>query len=155
MLDLLSGGRLMQTIFFYDLGLIKQWEGVDIDEKMEKKVDVNYRWIVSNQAVISVNSKLFYLINSNDLEYFLASAPHTLDMEEQLKRPGKKRHKDVDNIVVTPKWLLPKYNKRMMHVSLLSCSPFPSCCLAWPHFWSTAMHSREQKHVLISDTPCY
>ena len=35
--DLLSGGRLMQTIFFYDLGLIKQWEGVDIDEKMEKK----------------------------------------------------------------------------------------------------------------------
>jgi len=33
----------MQTIFFYDLGLIKQWEGVDIDEKMEKKVDVNYR----------------------------------------------------------------------------------------------------------------
>ena len=43
MLDLLSGGRLMQTIFFYDLGLIKQWEGVDIDEKMEKKVDVNYR----------------------------------------------------------------------------------------------------------------
>jgi len=36
--------------------------------------------------VISVNSKLFYLINSNDLEYFLASAPHTLDMEEQLKR---------------------------------------------------------------------
>ena len=91
MLDLLSGGRLMQTIFFYDLGLIKQWEGVDIDEKMEKKVDVNYRWIVSNQAVISVNSKLFYLINSNDLKCFLASAPHTLDMEEQLKRPGKKK----------------------------------------------------------------
>ena len=53
--------------------------------------------------MISVNSKLFYLINSNDLECFLASAPHTLDMEEQLKRPGKKRHKDVDNIVVTPK----------------------------------------------------
>jgi len=35
--DLLSRGRLMQTIFFYDLGLIRQWEGVDIDEKMEKK----------------------------------------------------------------------------------------------------------------------
>ena len=31
----------MQTKFFYDLGLIRQWEGVDIDEKMEKKVDVN------------------------------------------------------------------------------------------------------------------
>ena len=43
-----------------------------------------------NQSEISVNSKLFYIINSNDLEYFLASAPHTLDMEEQLKRPGKK-----------------------------------------------------------------
>jgi hypothetical protein len=43
MVDLLSGGRLMQTIFFYDLGLIKQWEGVDIDEKMSKKGDVNLR----------------------------------------------------------------------------------------------------------------
>ena len=37
MADLLSGGRLMQTIFFYDLRLIGQWEGVYIDEEMEKK----------------------------------------------------------------------------------------------------------------------
>ena len=55
-------------------------------KKWKKKVDINYC-----QQVISVNSKLFYLKNSNDLEYFLASAPHTLDMEEQLKRPGKKK----------------------------------------------------------------
>ena len=100
-----------------------------------KKIDVNYRWTVSNQAVISVNSKLFYLKNSNDLEYFLASAPHTHTWHGRTaEKTWKKRHKDVDNIVVTPKWLLPKYNKRMMHVSLLSCSPFPSWCLAWHHF---------------------
>ena len=35
----------MQTKFFYDLGLIRQWEGVDIDEKMEKKLTST----VSNQ----------------------------------------------------------------------------------------------------------
>ena len=45
MVDLLSGGWLMQTNFFYDLGLIRQWEGVNIDEKMEK----NLTSTVSNQ----------------------------------------------------------------------------------------------------------
>ena len=45
MVDLLSGGWLMQTKFFYDLGLIRQWEGVNIDEKMEK----NLTSTVSNQ----------------------------------------------------------------------------------------------------------
>ena len=42
MVGLLSGGKLMQTIFFYNLGLIRRWEGVDMDEKMEKN-DVNYK----------------------------------------------------------------------------------------------------------------